>query len=525
MEDEDFTAKEHLDPMSGFWSKLKPKQRLWLIAGVLFITLMMAVLLSGVLSEEYGVLFSDLEHQDAAVITKKLDSLKVEYQLGDQGKTIKIAKHSVHRTRLKLMENGVVINSGVGFELFDKDNFGATEYAQKINYQRALQGELERTIQSFNIIKRVRVHLVLRQKSLFKQKTNGATASVTVTLKKRNQLSVRQVLGIQNLVSAAVPGLTSSQVTVLDNSGITLSRNQPHQRSQMAVNEGLAKTRLVEHYLAEKAQKILDSIYGPEQASVSVNVVLALDDIRKKRESYTPVLKDRAAVKRKTTNDHEMTKKKGTMNSRRSSEIVYVWDKTIEQIAVAPGAIKKLSVAVVVPIGKNNSNNVNMQEVVARAVGLNKDRGDQIVFYTRNSSDRFSIKTPFPNSANSVSGLPARLPHKSDIPKPVLPVSSSGVSSINKPSTKISQSETGSIPQLLTPISSWISRNPQLTLFVLILFSCLIFVLVWRVLSLRTYRVVIAPTEGEPNEHVAKEKVLVDIQDWIDQQTKHKKAS
>lgn len=536
---------EETNKIMMFWNNLGRNQQIGTIVGVIMLVLLLAVLFSGVLDEEYGVLFSDMEPQDAAVVLKRLDSLKVSYQLASNGRTIKVPKIDVYRTRLKLMENGVSINGGVGFELFDKDNFGTTEYAQKINYQRALQGELARTIQSFRSIKMARVHIVLKQRSLFNQKTNVATASVTITQRHNNRLNYKQVSGIQNLVSAAVPGLTAANVTVLDNNGITLSNNESEQNSTQSIIERLSKQKKVEHYLSAKAQRMLDSIYGPEKAFVTVNVELSMDYIKRKRESYSPVIDDQGAVKRKRTDNNEQSKKKDTINSRRSSEVDYLWGKTVEQIVVSPGAIKILSVAIVVPAGKDESSYEQMKEVVARAVGLDSKRGDRIELYNK-AADNLALQSVKSSAekdkqdSDSVSVLhnDQVLPGSDDGVKiekysATNPLNSVGGSSNTNvepasqvtPTTASSKNASNLLQGYVNVFAVWLMRNPLLALAVFSLLIALIALLLWKVISLRTYQVVITPQKEDVNEVKDKEKVLLDIQDWINRQKHAKKAS
>jgi len=162
-----------------FWQGLTQRARAGLIGGVLIIVLGVALAAWWVFRTEYQVLFSELKPQDAQAMTTELERLKIPYRLGDNGTAILVDKTTVHATRIKLMGKELPLQGAVGLELFNNTDFGMTEFAQKINYQRALQGELTRTIQSLAEVREVRVLLALPEQGLFKQATAKAKASIT----------------------------------------------------------------------------------------------------------------------------------------------------------------------------------------------------------------------------------------------------------------------------------------------------------------------------------------------------------
>ena len=184
------------------------------------------------------MLFSGLEPQDAATIVAELDKLKVPYRLGADETTVLVEESQVHATRLKLMGKGVNLRGGVGFEIFNTTDFGVTEFAQKINYQRALQGELARTIMSLDAVKSARVHLVMPDSGLFRRTNQKPKASIALALRDGRSLQSEQVQGIQRLVAASVPQIDASAVTVLDQRGVTLSRNVDAESEEAAVGFG-----------------------------------------------------------------------------------------------------------------------------------------------------------------------------------------------------------------------------------------------------------------------------------------------
>src|SRR5689334_2633275 len=163
---------------------------------------------------DYSVLFSQLTQADAASIVDQLRRQKVPYVLADDGTTIEVPASQVHETRLRLMSSGMPLAGGIGFEIFDKQGLGATEQSQRVSYQRALQGELARTIATLENVKSARVHLVLPESSLFKRDKQNATAAVTLTMKPGHTIGQPQIAGVQRLVSASVPGLEPARVII-----------------------------------------------------------------------------------------------------------------------------------------------------------------------------------------------------------------------------------------------------------------------------------------------------------------------
>jgi len=166
-----------------WWGALKTAAKVGLGAGLLAILVLFALSLAWVTRDNYQVLFSDLDPQDGVAIVAELERMKIPYRLADNGGTVLVDQESVHKTRLKLMGKGINLKGTVGFELFNNSEFGMTEFAQKINYQRAMQGELARTIMSLDEVKHARVHLVVPDQGLLRRGTVKPKASVTLTVR------------------------------------------------------------------------------------------------------------------------------------------------------------------------------------------------------------------------------------------------------------------------------------------------------------------------------------------------------
>lgn len=176
-----------------------------------------------VLRKPYDVLFTDLRPMDAATIVAELDKKKIPYRLQDGGGTILVPENLVDATRLNVMSSDLPLKGMVGFELFNKSDMGLTEFAQKINYQRALQGELARTIMTMDAVDTARVHLSLTEPTIFRDDRVPPKASVTILTRPGKVLTAGAVRGVQRLVAAAVPELELANVVVLDKRGEVLS--------------------------------------------------------------------------------------------------------------------------------------------------------------------------------------------------------------------------------------------------------------------------------------------------------------
>lgn len=352
-----------------------------LVLGMGLVLVLAGAALFWLWGDEKAVLFADLEPQDAAGIVAELERMKIDYSLQDGGRRVLVDADTVHETRLKLMGSGVPLAGGVGFELFDEEDFGTTEFAQKINYQRALQGELARTIMAIDEVKLARVHLVLPETSVFKQKKTPTSASVTLVIEPGRRLVREQVSGIQRLVAASAPGLALEQVTILDQRGVTLVGSVSDEEDLRGVGQRLERKRDLEEYLSKKIQSVLDRIFGVGTAAVTVDVVMNLSRVRKTQERYFPARDSESGVV-KRRDSTTVTEKGGKERDRKSTtEVEYQLSKGVEQIITTPGSIERVSVAVVVPFGTSEAEVTHIREMIGSAVGLETARGDSIAVY------------------------------------------------------------------------------------------------------------------------------------------------
>ena len=225
-----------------------------------------------VLRRPYAVLFSNLKSADAATIVAELDKRKTPYRLDQGGATILVPRGQVDATRLSIANSDLPLKGAVGFELFNKSDMGLTEFAQKINYQRALQGELARTIMTIDAVDAARVHLSIADPTLFRDDRRPSKASITLSLRPGKVLSRDAVLGIQRLVASAVQELSADDVVVLDESGATISGSA----AAPAAADGSAdqeEKRAVEEYYASRIRKALAADPAAADAQVTVTAL------------------------------------------------------------------------------------------------------------------------------------------------------------------------------------------------------------------------------------------------------------
>jgi flagellar M-ring protein FliF len=203
------------------------QQTRWIVAGVILIGVALTIAWFLFLRTTYKPIFTNMRPGDASAIVAELEHKKVPFQLADGGTTILVPADQVDITRLNVMGGDMPLKGTVGFELFSKSDMGLTDFAQKINYQRALQGELERTITTLDGVDTARVHLSLGEDRLFRDDRVPPKASVAIRMKERAELSDGAALGIRRMVAAAVPNLAVADVVILDEKGGVISATSP----------------------------------------------------------------------------------------------------------------------------------------------------------------------------------------------------------------------------------------------------------------------------------------------------------
>jgi len=369
---------------------------------------------------EYATLFSDLAETDAAAVVEYLKDNKIGFVLADNGSTVKVTPaDSVHQVRLELAAGGMPRNGRVGLELFNESSLGLTGFAEKINFVRGLQGELERTIGSIEAVKAVRVHITNPDRSVFITRDVLPTASVLLRVRPGAELTKLQIKGITNLVANSVERLTPENVTVLDSSGQLLNETHSEEELQGADVTKLDYQRRFEATLSERIEKMLSKIMGPGSAVARVSAEFDFSRREREEESFDPagqVARSERSVQEAaglggeggipgvisnlTTEPPVLNAPNGGdsgNNSRRESVTNYEVSRAVSRTVSAAGKLQRISVAVLVDgkhvtVGEPAEDGAVQKEyqalpaemvakienLVKQAVGFDADRGDTV---------------------------------------------------------------------------------------------------------------------------------------------------
>lgn len=340
-----------------------------IIAFLISLTIAISIVLGLYLfsSNSMEPLYYNLSEEDAAKIVEKLKESSIKYQLKNNGKTILVESSKISEIRLMLASNGLPSKSETGFELFDKTKFGLSGFAERINYRRALEGELSRTISSINGVKYARVHIALPEPDIFSNKAKAASASIILHTSDNFNLSQSQIKGIIHLVAGAVEGLNPQNISITDGTGKLIKPAG----DEIDFDSDLKKK--IETDIEQKVKTALQKITGPENFVVTADIVLDLDMLETIKEIYNP-----NPVIRSSQNLSEETTSNETKSRKNSSEMKYEIDKTIEKYIKKPGSIKKISLSVVVSTEVAETELENIREIALTSAGLDFKRGDNI---------------------------------------------------------------------------------------------------------------------------------------------------
>ena len=274
------TLTQQTKHIASFLQSLTAKQKLWLIAGGVVVAGLLYMFVAILSKPEMKPLYTGLQPQDAQELGGKLAAQKIDYQISPDGTSVSVDGAKLDAARLLLASDGGPKSGRLGFELFDKPNWGGSDFSEKVNYQRALEGELERTLQSMEGVEAVRVHLVLPQESLFSENRGEAKASVILRLK-GNQLSSNSDVAIRRLVAGAVEKLRPENVTVID-----AENNVPIGTAGANPASGLETER--DQVLAKELVRTLEPILGEGGVRASVHVEYDESSGDETQESYDP---------------------------------------------------------------------------------------------------------------------------------------------------------------------------------------------------------------------------------------------
>lgn len=399
--------KASLGPMLGRNRKLL----LFAAAGLMLAAFLSMVLWSA--KTPYQTLYAGMDAKSAAGVVEYLQKEHIPYQLQGAG-TVMVPADQVYAARLKLAGQDIAPGGGNGFELFDKKaEFGISDFAQQVNYQRAMQGELARTIEVLPLVSAARVHIVLAKESAFADRKREATASVMLKLTGSQHLSRQNVQAIQNLVAASVPGLNPSAVTIVDAAGNLLSRDE--EQATLGAGQSLQETQSrIEQRLEARITGMLEQVVGEGQAVVRVTAVLNRQMSEQNRKTYNPdeqvVRSQKEASESRSSSDSMAQGVPGTasntpgadaptgqaapnptdMAKRNERTVNYEISSITEHKVIPSGGITRISVAAIVGGSlaagdeaagfqpRSKSELKTLQGLIEKAIGYDEDRGDSV---------------------------------------------------------------------------------------------------------------------------------------------------
>jgi flagellar M-ring protein FliF len=409
---------------AGYWAKLTPAQRVLASGGSVAFVAGLIGLSIWLNQPDYQVLYSNLGPEDASHIVKALQGDKVPYQIADNGTTILVPKGKVYDQRIKIAGEGGLVGQGIGFEIFDKVKVGQTDFVQKINYTRALQGELARTISEFPGVENARVHLVIPHRSLFVEERQAPSASVVLKLTRPNQKpDQKEINAILNMTIMAVEGLDKQHVSITDNGGKVLY--QPEEDDLAGNNKTQFEHRTqLQRNLERRIEELLQPLFGPGRVIAKVNADMDYSQKTIRRELFDP---EKTAVRSEQRSEESqqgranleagapdanfrgdgITGSVSNQNGSRETRTTnYEINKEEHQIVANPGDLRRLTVAVIIDgiyekkegawtfIPRQKEELEKVRQLVSNAVGLDKTRGDSLEVTSAPFSDSEPPKDP-----------------------------------------------------------------------------------------------------------------------------------
>jgi flagellar M-ring protein FliF len=387
------------------WKAQSQTQRYILIAVVVILAILIPTMIIMANRPSYGVAFSKLSDEDAGAIVSKLQSENISYQLQDSN-TILVPSDRVYDVRLMMATEGLPKGGSVGFELFDSNTLGMTEFTQRVTYQRALEGELERTIGSMDAVADVRVHIVTPEKSLLTSEQAPTTASVTIRESSNQVMTSAQIQAITFLVANSVEGLDAQNVVIVDTEGNLLATGTGEDAYSSAIGQSDSR-RAMELAAAQdielKVKNMLNTALGPNRSVVQVYVNMNWTEKEITSETFdaTPVVSSESTVNEIYTTD--MTELSGipgaTSNlpttvpgttatqTANGTAPIYQRDEAITNYELSsvqsheiihPGEIERVSLSVLVDGVTDNAQLSVLQDAIVAAAGIDSVRGDVV---------------------------------------------------------------------------------------------------------------------------------------------------
>ncbi|HPH96753.1 MAG TPA: flagellar basal-body MS-ring/collar protein FliF [Anaerolineaceae bacterium] len=385
-----------------FWQKQSNTRRIVIIVIALLLLIVVPVIFVWASTPTYGVAFSGLSEADAGKVIEQLTAEGIPYQIRN-GTTVLVPSDKVYEVRLKLASQGSFQSGSVGFELFSGNTLGMTEFTQKVNYQRALEGELERTISSIEAVESVRVHIVTPEKALLSSNQQPTTAAITVQEKVNQKLDAAQVRAMTYLVANAVEGLKPENVTIVDGNGNLLASGSGDSgyASQLSQIDSRRSSELVAAAeLQKKVEELLQTALGPNRSVVQANVTMDWRDREVKTQAFEPTqvaIRSSQKINESYVTNGEIGGIPGAASnlptpvpsqySTSTGELVYVRNEetlnyeitsTETTEVIHPGEIQRISLSVLVDGVTDTVQLADLQTAIIAAAGIDLARGDII---------------------------------------------------------------------------------------------------------------------------------------------------
>ncbi|MDP1522532.1 flagellar basal-body MS-ring/collar protein FliF [Methylotenera sp.] len=402
--------------------------KLLLVVAAAAVVAVMAVFWLWSQQPDYRVLFSNYSDKDGGSIVAALEKMNVPYKFSDSGTAILVPAAQVHQARLKLASEGLPKGGNIGFELLENQKFGVSQFVEQVNFQRALEGELERSIQSIGAVEVARIHLAIPKASVFVRDQQKPTASVLLNLRGGRSLDAQQVGAVVHLVASSVPNLPAANVTVVDQNGNLLSDTSKKMGSNNLDPTQLKYIEDIQQSIVKRVESIITPIVGAKNVRAEASAEIDFSSIEQAAESYKPNQKpDDAAIRSLQSNESlssngagatgvpgalsnqppanataPLTTPEGAnssgaaadgapVNNQKNIMTNYEVDKTVRYSQQGMGGIKRLNVAVVVnnmPVvdkaGKvtyrplTEAEKTQINDLAMQAMGFNKERGDAL---------------------------------------------------------------------------------------------------------------------------------------------------
>jgi flagellar M-ring protein FliF len=402
-----------MDQLKRLFQNISIVNRIWLAVAVAAAVGAILAMTHWNQERDFKPLFTGVAAEDAGALLTKLRESATEYRFADNGTTILVPSARVAELRIEMASAGLPKSGRIGFELFDKTNFGASEFAEQVNYHRAIEGELERSVMSIREVEQARVHITLAKDSLYTESRQSAKASVLIKLRHAAALSPQNIAAICQLTASAVPGLSADQVSVVDTNGNLLNRPRPNTSGDEQANEAaLDYRKSVEHDVQSKMTATLEPLLGVEHFRAGVSAEVDLTSGEQSEETFdpqksvmatsqstsdAPALQSATGVPGTASNLPRPAAKPSTGASnyaRHTENISYQTSRVVKHTRLPQGTVKRLSLSVLVDYTLRWEGAKRFVEppsvaklkvihdLVAAASGIDATRGDQLVVET-----------------------------------------------------------------------------------------------------------------------------------------------